>query len=196
MCHHRLCRRPGLCNLQKQESRLTREDVRAAGKARGLPCDPIPGGNGDRSPAGLPGPTVCPFPRSPGWPQKTSGDAERAWRWWGLSAHGEKAGEEREHRRGSKPQFWPEKAGKQPSKRALMPLGGPVRRHPREDGCATGYGKDPGGSGHSVAGLCLRMERTSCPYPVNWSHLCVGELGLWTWIREHLSCKQRARDSA
>lgn len=27
-------------------------------------------------------------------------------------------------------------------------------------------------------------------------HLCVGELGLWTWMRRHLSCKWGVRDSA
>lgn len=146
MCHPRLCRRPGLCNLGKQESRLRERGCRGGGEGTGgCPASPFPGGAGTGyllHPADLPGPTVGPVPPRPGWPQDTSAGAERAWRWCGLSAHGERAGEERERRTGSKPQFWPEKVCKKPSKE-------PSCHSPARWGgwLCHGCGKDPRGSG-------------------------------------------------
>lgn len=67
-----------------------------------------------------------------------------------------------------------------------------------------GCGKDPRGSGrsptgHSLTGLCCGSRaplwgEELMSFPVNGSHLCLGELGLWIWVRGHLSCKQGAKD--
>lgn len=179
---------PGCCNVSSQampapwalQPTKTREPVKRErmsgqrGRHGGLPCHPIPGGSGGRlPPARAATPRIspvppCPFPPSPGWPQKTSADAERAWRWWGLSAHGERAGGDRERMRGSKPQLWPEKLFKQPSKRALVPLRGPLRSYPREDGCATGCGKDPCGSGQEPV-----QAQRSWAMPAAPGHACM-----------------------
>lgn len=62
MCHHRLCRRPGLCNLQKQESRLTERGCQGGGEGTGgCPAIPFPEGAGTGY--RLHGPQVSPVPR-------------------------------------------------------------------------------------------------------------------------------------
>lgn len=136
------------------------------GRHGGLTCDPIPRRSGERlSPAQASTPQVSPVPlcvfsrgaragpRRP--PRMRSGPDAGG----DCPLTGKGQGKRVSVREG---QLWSANARQQPSKRALMPLRGPVRRyHPREDGCATGSGKDPRGSGRSGAGLCLRLPGTA-----------------------------------
>lgn len=188
MCHHRLCRRPGLCNLQKQESRLTERGCQGGGEGTGgCPAIPFPEGAGTGY--RLHGPQVSPVPRcvlsrgaragSRRPPRMRSGPDSGG----GCPPHGKRAGEERERRRRSKPQFWPEKnCGSSSQRGTAMALRGPVGD--TRGRMAVPPGKEPCGSGQEpvraqhnwaipAAPGHLCMERTSCPLAVtcawgNW----------------------------